>query len=82
MKFGNEFPSGTDTQTTLASSGGLLINIDSATGDVAQTASGWIEDEKYGFYAREFATSTSAEFDSTVTRTGRLTLKLSTLDAT
>lgn len=70
------------TQTTLASQWGLLINIDSATGDIAQTWSGWIEDEKYGFYAREFATSTSAEFDSTVTRTGRLTLKLSTLDAT
>lgn len=72
----------TTTTTTLSSQWGLLINIDSATGDVAQTWSGWIEDEKYGFYAREFATSTSAEFDSTVTRTGRLTLKLSTLDAT
>ena len=72
----------TTTTTTLASSWGLLINIDSATGDIAQTASGWIEDEKFWFNAREFATSTSAEFDSTVTRTGRLTLKLSTLDAT
>ena len=72
----------TTTTTSLASQWGLLINIDSATGDIAQTASGWIENEKFWFNAREFATSTSAEFDSAVTRTGRLTLKLSTLDAT
>jgi len=70
------------TNTSVSSQWGLLINIDSATGDIAQTASGAIEDEKYWFFAREFAASTSAEFDSAVTRTGRLTLKMSTLDAT
>ena len=72
----------TTTTTTLASQWGLLINIDSATGDIAQTASGWIEDEKYGFYAREQATSTSAEFDTAVLMTWAKTLKLETLDAT
>lgn len=72
----------TTTTTTLASQWGLLINIDSATGDIPQTASGWIEDERYGFYVREQATSTSAEFDTAVLMTGTKTLKLSTLDAT
>jgi len=72
----------TTTTTSLASQWGLLINIDSATGNIAQTASGWIEDEKYGFYAREQATSTSAEFDTAVLMTWAKTLKLETLDAT
>ena len=71
----------TTTTTTLASSWGLLINIDSATGDVPQTASGWIEDEKYGFYAREFATSTQAQFKTGVI-TWEKVLRLETLDAT
>ncbi len=70
------------TRSTLASQWGLLINIDSATGDIAQTWTWWIEDEKFGFNAREFATSTSAEFDTAVLRTWTKTLKLSTLDAT
>lgn len=72
----------TTTTTTLASQWGLLINIDSATGDIAQTASGWIESDRFWFYNVEFAGSTSWEFDTAVTRTGNKTLKLSTLDAT
>jgi hypothetical protein len=54
--------------------------IDSATGDIARTTSGWIEDEKYGLTLAKTAGSASAEFDSAVTRTGRLTAKLSTTD--
>lgn len=72
----------TTTTTSLASQWGLLINIDSATGDVPQTASGWIESDRFWFYNVEFAGSTSWEFDTAVTRTGNKTLKLSTLDAT
>jgi hypothetical protein len=62
--------------------GGVERVIDSATGDIARTTSGWIEDEKYGWFATQYATAWSAEFDSAVTRTGRLTVKLSTTDAT
>lgn len=62
--------------------GGVSRVIDSATGDIAITANGWIEDEKYGFRGAQTATAWSAEFDSAVTRTGRLTLKLSNTDVT
>ena len=72
----------TTTTTPLSSQWGLLINIDSATGDIPQTASGWIESDRFWFYNVEFAGSTSWEFDTAVTRTGNKTLKLSTLDAT
>jgi hypothetical protein len=72
----------TNKETSTASKGGVLRNIDGAVGDVAQTGTGWIEDEKYGFGLVRTATAVSAEFDSAVTRTGRLTLKLSTTDAT
>ncbi|NLK23678.1 MAG: hypothetical protein GX309_06780, partial [Clostridiales bacterium] len=48
-------------------------------GDTPITSSGWIEDEKFGFYGALFSSS-SVEFDSAVTRTGRLTLKVSTVD--
>jgi len=71
----------TTTTTTLASSWGLLINIDSATGDIS-TAVWYIEDEKYGFYLSNTANAVSGEFDSAVTRTGRLTLKASTTNIT
>ena len=62
--------------------GGVIRVIDSATGDIARTTSGWIEDEKYGWYCNQQATAWSVEYDSAVTRTGRLTLKLSTTDVT
>lgn len=67
--------------SSVDSKGGVIRNIDNATGDIAQTSFGWIESRIYKFWAREVSTSTSAEFDSAVTRTGRLTMKLSTLDA-
>lgn len=58
-------------------------NIDSAAGDVALAGSGYIESNStFGWYIIRNAANTSAEFDSAVTRTGRLTLKLSTTDAT
>lgn len=72
----------TTTNTTLASSGGLVDAIDSSTGDTPITASGWIESEAYGWYMTRVATNVSAEFDTAVTRTGTKTLKLSTTDAT
>lgn len=62
--------------------GGILKCIDSATGDVARTTNGWIEDEKYNISLLVKNTAVSAEFDSAVTRTGRLTLKLSATDIT
>jgi hypothetical protein len=61
--------------------GGVSRVIDSATGDIARTTSGFVEDEKYGWYAIPAAGTTSFEFDSAVTRTGRLTLKLTTTSA-
>ena len=63
--------------TPLTFQGGVVIVIDSATGDIARTTSGWIEDIKYFAYASGGG-SYSTEFDSAVTRTGRLTLKSST----
>ncbi len=72
----------TTTTTSLASQWGLLINIDSATGDVAITSNNWIENERYGFAWRVSTTAWSLEFDSAVTRTWRLTLKVSNTDAT
>jgi len=72
----------TDLLISTASKGGVLRNIDGAVGDVAITTNGAIEDEKFGFGIVRAATAVSAEFDSAVTRTGRLTLKLSTTDAT
>jgi len=70
------------TTTPLTVKGGVVRVIDSATGDIARTTSGWIEDEKYGWYAMQYATAWSAEFDTAVTRTGAKTLKLSTTDIT
>lgn len=70
----------TTTTTTLASSWGLLINIDSATGDIARTTTWMIEDAKYWVWISQIAWWVSWEFDSTVTKTGRLTVKISTTD--
>lgn len=55
--------------------GGVHRCIDQATGDTPKTTSGWIEDEKYGWYLSVTATAVSAEFDSAITRTGKFTLK-------
>jgi len=63
--------------TPLSVKGGVVRNIDQATGDIARTTNGWIEDEKYGVFLKVQSNNASAEFDSVVTRTGRLTLKLS-----
>ena len=68
--------------TPLTVKGGVVRVIDSATGDVARTTNGAIEDEKYGIYLNVKAANISGEFDSAVTRTGRLTLKVSTTDIT
>lgn len=57
-------------------------SIEGATGDVARTTNGWIEDAKYGWRLDVVATAVSAEFDTAVTRTGVKTLKVSTTDAT
>jgi len=55
--------------------------IDEATGDVARTMSGWIEDNRsLGWFFTEDVNYTSAEFDTAVTRTGAKTLKLENLD--
>ncbi len=66
--------------------GGVYIpgakRIEGATGDTARTTSGWIENEKYHYYAISIATAVSAEFDTAVTRTGTKTLKLSATDTT
>ena len=66
--------------------GGVYIpgakSIEGATGDIARTTVGWIENEKYHWYANQVATAWSAEFDTAVTRTGTKTLKVSTTDTT
>ena len=66
--------------------GGLYVkgakSIEGATGDIARTASGWIENEKYGWYIYKTADAFSGEFDSAVTRTGRLTLEVSNTNVT
>jgi hypothetical protein len=68
--------------TPISVKGGVIRNIDQATGDIARTTNGWIEDEKYGWFATQYAAAWSAEFDSAEARTGRLTVKLSTTDTT
>ena len=60
--------------------GGVVRVIDSATGDIPRTTSGWIEDEKYGWRFNATTNAVSGEFDSSVKRTGNFTLKLSTTD--
>lgn len=71
-----------NTVTPVTVKGGVVRVIDSATGDIARTTTGWIEDEKYGWYAQNTATAWSAEFDTAVTRTGAKTVKVSTTDVT
>lgn len=54
----------TDVVTTVASQWGLLINIDSATGDIARTTSGFIEDEKHWVSVATFTSTLSSKFTS------------------
>jgi len=72
----------TTTTTSLASQWGLLINIDSAEGDIARTTDWFIESETYGCYLNITANAVSTEFDTAVLRTWTKTLKLSTTNAT
>jgi len=46
-----------ETQAAISLKGGVERVIDSATGDIARTTSGWIEDEKYGWYGNRDNTS-------------------------
>lgn len=62
--------------------GWVLKCIDDAVGDVARTTAWFIEDEKYWFFLQQTATAISCKFDSTVKRTWKLTLKISTTDIT
>jgi len=63
--------------TEVASQGGLLINIDNAVGDIEATANGFVESEKYGFWAQYWLWGVRGiSFSSAVKRTGRLTLKI------
>ena len=70
-------PAGLIINQPVTIKGGVIRVIDSATGDIAITAAGWIEDEKYAVRVMGVTGTMSAEFDSSVTRTGRLTLLLS-----
>lgn len=71
----------TTTTTPLASQWGLLINIDSATGDTPITTTWFVEDEKYWLYAFRELANVSAEIDTAVTRTGTRTAKISNTNA-
>jgi len=73
----------TTTTTTLASSWGLLINIDSATGDIASTTTNtWLENNTALWFRNIITAWASNEADTAVTRTWTKTLKLSTTNAT
>jgi hypothetical protein len=72
----------TDLKISTASKGGVLRNIDGAVGGVAITADAFVEDEKFGVWGESITGGTSIEFDSAVTRTGRLTVKITTTNAT
>ena len=73
----------TTTTTSLASQWGLLINIDSATGDIASTTTNtWLESNTALGLRNLITAWASNEADTAVTRTGTKTLKLSTTNAT
>jgi hypothetical protein len=50
--------------TPISVKGGVIRNIDQATGDIARTTAGFIEDEKYGVFLQLQYANCSAEFDS------------------
>ena len=56
--------------------GGVVSVIDSATGDIAITDSGWLEDKKYGWYAQRKTSSISAKIDNSVLYEGHKTIKI------
>lgn len=60
----------------------VWIAIDEASWDIAQTSNWRIEDEKYWVYLQEPTWNASAEFDSSITRTWKFTLKMSNLNST
>jgi len=69
--------------TPVTVKGGVVRVIDSATGDIYRTTASYFENDiKFGWRGVVSATAVSFGFDSAVTRTGRLTLKISTTDAT
>lgn len=70
------------TRSSVASQWGLLINIDSATGDIARTTSGFIENEKHWIWYEANVATSSAEFDTAVVMTWAKCLKLSATNAT
>jgi len=73
----------TDLKISTASKGGVFNGgFELGTGAAARTTSGWIEDEKYGWYAVSWTTAWAASFDATISHSGSKSLKLSTTDAT
>jgi hypothetical protein len=66
--------------TTVASKGGVF-NGDFELGSGSVTSTGWIGSENYGWYATITAAA-NASFDSTVSHSGKQSLKLSTTDGT
>jgi hypothetical protein len=68
--------------TSVLYKGGVVRVIDSATGDIARTTSGWIEDEKYGWYAQRKTSSISAKIDNSVLYKGHKTIKIETTSDT
>ena len=72
----------TDLKISTASKGGVIRNIDGAVGDIAITSEGFIENETFNVFVANLASAWSAKFDSSVTKTGRLTVKLTTTNAT
>jgi len=72
----------TDLKISTASKGGVFNGgFELGAGDVTQTSNGWIEDEKYGWYAYQGVGTTSSEFDSAVAYRGGKSLKLSCTNA-
>ena len=66
--------------TPLTLKGGVVRVIDSATGDIARTTNGWIEDIKYGYFATLGTANASTEFDTAVLIDGHKTLKIENTD--
>lgn len=74
--------SGSTDITPLTVKGGVVRVIDSATGDIVRTTSGWNESEIYGWYSNISAANASSQFDTTTKYNGKKTLLLQATDAT
>jgi len=73
----------TELKLSVASKGGVFNGgFELGVGGIDKTVGGWIEDEKYGWYHQPTANNMSARFDTTVSKNGGKSLKLSTVDAT